>query len=171
MAVGKEGRVVGFEPDSSSFKRCELHVKMNKLSQVKLFNAAVSDSEGESNLILSQGAGASTSHLAYEDEDFSKASPTLSVKTLVLDKLVLSGEIQPPAFIKIDVEGHGAKAIAGAKKTITKHLPTIVMSFHSQWELTDTQAILQPLGYRSFSPDGDELGWENSIFKTTILRC
>ncbi|MEQ9370296.1 MAG: FkbM family methyltransferase [Coleofasciculus chthonoplastes F3-SA18-01] len=171
MAVGSEGQVVGFEPDPISFKRCQLHVQMNSLSQVKLFNAAVSESEGSSSLILSQGAGASTSHFAYEDEQPHRNTDTVTVQTVVLDKLVERGEIRPPQFIKVDVEGHGAKALSGARQTIADHHPTIVMSFHSKWELDGTREILEPLGYRSFSVEGKELEWSDSLFHTTVLRC
>jgi FkbM family methyltransferase len=170
MAVGSEGQIVGFEPDPISFKRCQRHIQMNSLSWVKLFNAAVSEFEGSSSLILSQGAGTPTSHLAYEDENPDN-DIKVTVNTIVLDKLVQSGEVQPAQFIKVDVEGHGAKALSGASKTIATHRPTIVMSFHSQWELDGTRSILEPLGYQSFGIDGKEIEWQDSIFRTTILHC
>ena len=169
-AVGSEGQIAGFEPDPISFKRCQLHVQMNSLSQVKLFNAAVSESEGSSSLILSQGAGASTSHFAYEDEQPNTTTDKVKVQTVVLDKLVERGEIRPPQFIKVDVEGHGAKALSGARQTIAAHHPTIVMSFHSQRELDGTREILEPLGYRSFTVEGKEIEWSASLFRTTVLR-
>lgn len=171
MAVGSEGQVAGFEPDPISFKRCQRHVQMNSLSWVKLFNAAVSQSEGSSSLICSQGAGASTSHFAYEDERPDSTFAKVTVQTVVLDKLVEGGEIRPAQFIKVDVEGHGAKALLGARQTITAHRPTIVMSFHSQWELDGSREILEPLGYRAFTVEGKELEWSASIFRTTVLRC
>jgi len=171
MAVGSEGQVAGFEPDPISFKRCQRHVQMNSLSWVKLFNAAVSESEGSSSLLLSQGVGASTSHFAYEDEQPESTIAKVTVQTVVLDKLVEGGEIRPAQFIKVDVEGHGAKALSGARRTISAHRPTIVMSFHSQWELDGTREILEPLGCRSFTVEGEELEWPASIFRTTVLRC
>jgi FkbM family methyltransferase len=171
MAVGSTGQVAGFEPDPVSFQRCQRHIRMNALNWVKLFNVAVSDAEGQSELILSQGSGASTSHLAYEDESANAVTAKVAIKMVALDHLVAQGEIRPAQFIKVDVEGHGAKAIAGARQTIATHRPTLVMSFHSQWELEGTQAILEPLGYRSFTPEGQDLSWESSIFRTTVLRC
>jgi FkbM family methyltransferase len=171
MAVGNTGQVAGFEPDPVSFRRCQRHIRMNALNWVKLFNVAVSAVEGQSELILSQGSGASTSHLAYESELANANTAKVSIKMVTLDHLVAQGEIRPAQFIKVDVEGHGAKAIAGARQTIAAHRPTIVMSFHSHWELEGTQAILEPLGYRSFTPEGQDLSWESSIYRTTVLRC
>lgn len=172
MAVGSEGQVVGFEPDPVSFKRCQHHVQINSLSWVKLFNAAVSDTETSVSLILSQGAGASTSHLAYESENPDDASVKITVPTVVLDKLVERGEIRPPQLLKIDIEGHGAKALKGACKTLATYRPTIVMSFHSQWEVEDTRKLLEPIGYRSFTCAGLEVDWPATDFRgTAIFRC
>jgi FkbM family methyltransferase len=171
MAVETEGQVIGFEPDPVSFKRCQRHVQMNALSQVKLFNAAVSNVEGTADLLLSQGAGASTSHLAYEDEQPNDKLDREVIQTVILDELVKAGKIRPAQFIKVDVEGHGAKALSGAQQTISASRPTIVMSFHSKWELEGTKEVLEPLGYRSFNVDGQELEWSASLYRTTILRC
>lgn len=172
MAVGPEGQVVGFEPDSVSFKRCQQHVKMNSLSWVKLFNAAVSETEGSTTLILTQGAGASTSHLAYESENPNDAPVKVTVFTVVLDKLVEQGEIRPPQFIKVDIEGHGAKALKGASKTLATYHPTIAMSFHSPWEVEGTRELLEPMGYEVFSCEGHEIDWPTSDFYgTAVFRC
>jgi FkbM family methyltransferase len=172
MAVGSSGQVVGFEPDPVSFRRCQHHVERNALSWVKLYNAAVSETENTVNLILSEGAGASTSHLAYESEDASKAHLTVNVATVVLDRLVERNEIRPPQFIKIDVEGHGAKALTGAQQTISRFHPVIVMSFHSAWEVEQTRALLEPMGYRSLTCKGMPIEWMDSNFRgTSLFRC
>lgn len=171
MAVGSEGQIVGFEPDPASFKRCQYHVQINKLKWVKLYNAAVSDVKGSGTLIRNQGAGASTSHFAYEDETPDSPNLTAEVQIIVLDDLVESNEIRPAQFIKVDVEGHGAKALRGAIRTIKVHSPTLVMSFHSQWELDGTRELLEPIGYKSFTPEGDKLDWQASLYRTTVLSC
>ncbi len=172
MAVGPGGQVIGFEPDPISFKRCQRHVQMNLQSWVKLFNAAASESEGLITLILGQGAGTPTSHLAYEGENPNNAPEKVAVPTVVLDKLVERGEIQPPQFIKVDVEGHGAKALGGASRTIATHHPTIAMSFHSLWEVESTRELLEPIGYRSFTCEGLEIDWPASDFRgTAVFRC
>ncbi len=91
MAVGSQGQVIGFEPNPLSFKRCQYHVNLNSLSWVKLFNAAVSASEGSSTLIISNNNDnvAPSAHFAYEDEQVDAKTPSLKVNTLVLDNLVV----------------------------------------------------------------------------------
>lgn len=171
MAVGPRGEVVGIEPDPASFKRCKLHVRMNSLSWVKLFNAAASDFEGSSTLILSHGPGATTSHFAYEGEDPGRSPLKVEMPTIMLDRLVEQGKIRFPQFIKVDVEGHGARALKGACETIAAYRPTIVMAFHSKRELTGTREMLKPLGYRCFSCDGKKIDWPTGINRNVVFRC
>lgn len=144
---------------------------MNLQSWVKLFNAAASESEGLTTLILSQSAGTPTSHLAYEGENPSNAPERVTVPTITLDKLVERGEIRPPQFIKVDVEGHGGKALRGANQTIATHHPTIAVSFHSRWEVEGTRELLEPKGYRSFTCEGLEIDWPASDFRGTAVFC
>ncbi len=171
IAVGPNGHVYGFEPDPIAFKRCELHIKMNSLHWMKLFNAAASDSEGFIHLILENGGGTGESRIARLNEVSENHAAIIKVSAVMLDKLVEQGQIRPPQFIKIDVEGHGAKVLLGAHKTIQEHLPVILICFHNQSELEDTRKLLQPLGYKSFTCDGSEISWDASIWRNTILRC
>lgn len=170
MAVGNEGQVAGFEPDPVSFKRCQRHIQMNSLWWVKLINAAASDADGVGDFIVSCSPGTSTSHFAYEDETVKDKDARVAVPMILLDNLVDRGDIRPPQFIKVDVEGHGARALRGGRNTIAKHRPVIVMSFHSKWELDGTVEVLAPLGYRAFTSEGKELDWQSAIYRTAVLR-
>ena len=81
------------------------------------------------------------------------ATPTIPVRTIRLDDLVARGEIRPPDYIKIDVEGHGHHALGGAMESIRRARPVMLMGFHSPQEVAGTEALLQPLGYQ-FIPTG-----------------
>ncbi len=168
-AVGPTGQVAAFEPDPRSHARCARHIAMNKLENVRLFRAAVSDRTTRQEFIV-PAAGATFNHLRYEDEPVTAGEKTIQIDTLVLDDLVTAGTIRPPHLVKVDVEGHGAKAVAGALKTIARHHPVIVMSFHSQAEADDTQALLEPAGYRCFENDGRPLAWSAVVFRTACLK-
>jgi FkbM family methyltransferase len=170
MAVGETGQVVGVEPNPVSYAKCRLHVQQNSLEWVRIFNAAASDSEGTVALFLSGGRESSSAHMAYEDERPDAHLSRVEVRTIALDALVESGEIRPPDFVKVDVEGHGARALAGARKAIADRRPTLVMSFHSTWELEGTRRLLEPLGYRAFASAGEHLRWEDTLYRTAVLR-
>ena len=141
---------------------------MNNLSWVKLYNAAASDKNGFDELVVSDGLGETTSHLKYEQEGTSTRGVRISVVTL--DSLVDQAQILPPDFIKVDVEGHGAKALAGARQSIERKRPTLVMSFHSENELDGTKALLEPLCYSAFDANGIEWSWSSCLYRTAVLR-
>ncbi|HEX3655047.1 MAG TPA: FkbM family methyltransferase [Pirellulales bacterium] len=167
LRVGPAGQVAGFEPSPMAFAKCSRHVRMNRITNVKLFNAAVSNISRTGQMILAGGDWAATSHLPLEDQDwrdmqFGEASARrVDVQELKLDDLVDSGQIRAPDFIKVDVEGHGAKALAGALRAIARARPVIAMSFHSSWELDGTREALLPLGYSA--------DWDQALYKTAIL--
>lgn len=169
MAVGPSGEVASFEPDPISHARCARHIRMNKLGWVRLFQAGVGEKATQQSLIVTGGLGSTSNHLRYEDEAVVPGEKLVQIKMLVLDQLVAAGSIRPPAFIKIDVEGHGAKALRGASRTLAQHRPALVMSFHSHFETDDTQALLEPMGYRCFENDGRALPWSAAVFRTVRL--
>jgi FkbM family methyltransferase len=169
MAVGKMGQVVAMEPDPISFARCQRHVTMNKLSWVKLFNAAASDRDGVDELLISDRAGETTSHLKYSDEKVSVEMQRVQIQVLALDNLVDTQAIKPPDFIKVDVEGHGARALKGALRSLSQQRPTLVMSFHSADELYGTKDLLEALHYSPFDPKGSALDWKECLYRTAVL--
>jgi|TARA_Y100000385_G_C13087054_1_gene636893 hypothetical protein len=91
-----------------------------------------------------------------------------------LDDLVAGEKISPPDFIKVDVEGHGHKALSGAKDTIRKHRPTLVIGMHSQDEIDGIMEILPPLHYKIASIDSTAPKTPTAnydyIFKPTVIE-
>ncbi len=147
LRTGQEGAVAAFEPNPVSYARLEHHRRMNGLSNLKTFEAAVSDQAGSADLLTYGDLRSTTTHLAYENETVGAESRPLGVETLVLDELVAGGQLQPPRFIKVDVEGHAHKALAGAIRTLAAHRPILVVAFHSEQEVQGVMALLEPLGY------------------------
>lgn len=93
----------------------------------------------------------------------------MRVQLLQLDDLVAKGEIRPPTFIKIDVEGHAHKAMGGARKTLESAKPVIIAAFHSDLESNGVRAILDPLGYSAtwiatHSGSTDEISGHDFLF-------
>lgn len=145
--VGPTGQVAAFEPNPVSFARLERHRRMNRLSWLKAYEAAVSDKAGTSELLNDSVPDSTTSHLRYGDEGRNPSTSQVSVRTLRLDSLVESGELRPPHFIKMDVEGHGHSAIEGMRRTLQASRPKLLIAFHSDAEVRDVLAVLDPLGY------------------------
>lgn len=146
--VGPQGSVAAFEPNTLSYSRLCRHIQMNGLSHVKAFPFAVSSNAGKEKLFLYHGLNTTTSHLAYEGETWNESIPTVTIKTERLDDMAARGEIHPPDFIKVDVEGHGHHALAGAAKTLAAHRPILMIGLHSVPEMEGILKILTPLDYR-----------------------
>ncbi len=151
LRTGPSGQVVAVEPLQANYARLERHRRMNDLTWLKTYQCAASDVAGEAEFFSDLSQGDTTVHLAYDGETRTAATKTIPVRTVRLDDLVSGGEIRPPDFIKVDVEGHGHHALGGALETIRQHRPVIVMGFHSPQEVAGTEVLLKPLGYQ-FSP-------------------
>lgn len=146
--VGPSGHVAAFEPLPENFARLRLHALRNEVPWLRLFPFAVSDQPARLSFILPHGLEATTGHLPYENESLPPAAATLQVPAVRLDDLVAAGALEPPHFIKLDVEGHGHRALRGAAETLRRHRPIVSAGLHSEQELQGLSDLLLPLGYR-----------------------
>jgi FkbM family methyltransferase len=153
MRVGPGGQVAAFEPNPASFARLERHRRMNGLSWLRTYQAAASDRSGGALLLTYGDLGSTSTHLRYDDEAESARSAPISIRSLRLDELVESGELRPPNFVKVDVEGHGHHALEGMGSVLARSRPVLIVGFHSQAEAEGVLNILRPLGY-SWVPIG-----------------
>lgn len=153
LHTGPTGEVAAFEPNPTSYDRLERHRRLNKLTWLKTFQAGCSDSDGTAGLYTYGNLDSTTTHLPYDGETTDPSVQPIRIRLLKLDDLVRVGELRPPNFIKIDVEGHGHHALNGAMESIRRTRPIMLMSFHSVEEAAGTEALLQPLGYK-FNPAG-----------------
>lgn len=109
--------------------------------------------------------GTTTTHLPYDGESRTDAIKALAVATLRLDDLVARQELRLPNFIKIDVEGHGHRALTGMRETLAMARPVVVAAFHSPQEIDGTLSILDPLNY-----EAREIGPASKIVGSPAFR-
>ncbi len=152
MKTGSSGQVVAFEPNPVSYARLVRHIAMNNMPWLKPMQAAVSDRTGAAELYTYGQIESTTTHLAYEGETRVDSCRPVEVQVACLDEMVNRGEIRLPDLIKIDVEGHGHKALAGATEAIKSKNPIIIAALHGKDETEGIRSILKQLGYeeRSF---------------------
>jgi len=131
----KAGTVCAFEPQAESFE-C-LRQNTAHLANVKAINCALSDYAGQACIAKQFNVGGSGIS--------PKGDP---IKTIALDSLGIS-----PAFIKWDVEGHEVRALRGARMTIMRCRPVMVLEVHQRglaaagFTVHDLWAELQWLEY------------------------
>lgn len=148
MRTGPSGQVAAFEPNPVSYVRLARHVAMNHMPWLRSYRAAVSDHAGTAELYTYGQTESTTTHLAYEGETRQESCRPLKVEIVCLDEMVNRGEIRAPNLIKIDVEGHGHKALAGAKNAILKRQPIIVAALHGSAEAHGIRTLLTAIGYQ-----------------------
>lgn len=147
--VGPKGEVAAFEPNPLSFRRLAYHRRLNRLSWLKIYAAAASDQTGRMELYTYGDLDNTTTHLPYDGETRTNACAPIAVLTLRLDELVAARDLHPPDFVKIDVEGHGHRALAGMKEVVRSKRPILLAALHSPQEAAGIFGILEPLGYAS----------------------
>ena len=122
----KAGLVHAFEPQLESFE-C-LRQNCSGLG-VRMYRCGLSDHEGELTIAKSSNVGAS--QIATNGDT--------PIKVITLDSLGLA-----PALIKMDVEGHEAKALRGARLTIMRFRPILVIEVN-KWALEPAGSSIREL--------------------------
>lgn len=107
---------IGFEPYPPNQAQIEKNMGLNGIT-FPLHKAAVTDRVGIARLGYNEKvkltAGASLDR---------KSGPGMTVPVVSIDSLKVA-----PAIIKIDVEGHEAGVLRGAKDTIAEHQPLLIV--------------------------------------------
>jgi len=113
--AGEHGRVFTFEPVPATFGRMCANLEMAAIPNVTPKNLALSDCEGTLQISIDP-ADDTVSSL----EIGIPGGETMAVRVSSGDELVASGECQPPSMLKIDVEGHELRALAGMKNLLAR---------------------------------------------------
>ena len=148
VLAGPKGHVYAFEPLPRNVNFMRRHVAINKMEDlITVLDVAVSDQSGEAAFDL--GASTSMGHLAESGE--------IKVKQVKLDELVAAGEVRPPDYMKIDVEGAEAEVLSGAMTLLEKYRPILFLDTHQREAHHATVDILKGLGYTLHCLDGKPL--------------
>lgn len=147
VLVKPEGHVVAFEPLPRNIRYLRKHIELNKLTNITVIEGAVSDHAGEAFFDL--GASTAMGHIADVG--------ALSVRLVSLDQMLADRKIQPPNYMKIDVEGAEYDVLCGARRLLTVHRPLLFLDTHNRQAHNLTIAFLDTLGYRYEVLDGKPL--------------
>ena len=158
--------VHSFEPNPLLYPYLEKN--LNKIiKNLKLYNLALSDSNGETELKLPARSksifndnieelfqlGAATMHPNNDVKDYKKV-PILMRK---LDDIRIENKI---GFIKIDVEGHEKNVVLGGLETIKRNKPVLLIEIeqkHTKKPVEQTINFIKSLNYNAFVYKNNEL--------------
>ncbi len=121
--VGRAGRVIAFEPLPQNAAAFRENVRNNQLQNVRLLEAAASDTRG--NTVIRLAENASTASLVWHRNDPSAVE--YDVATVRIDELVEAGDLGRPSFVKIDVEGSEGLVVRGMLRTIAAARPVVFL--------------------------------------------
>ena len=158
-------QIYAFEPNPLLFPYLKKNLK-KIIENIDLYNLALSDETGTTELKLPLRSesifrdnieelyqlGAASIHPNNEFKSLKK----VTVKTEKLDNIY----INDIGFIKIDVEGHELEVINGAKETISKNKPVLLIEIekrHSKRSVEDTINSINNLGYNCFFAQNNNL--------------
>ncbi len=145
--AGPTGRVYAFEPLPRNIEYLRKHIAINQLENIEVIEAAVSDHGGEAHFDL--GASSAMGHLAE--------AGGITVRMVCLDDQLAAGELRPPDYMKVDVEGAEFEVLKGARQLLEKYHPILFLDTHQREAHLPTIEMLDQLGYEFDILDGKSL--------------
>ncbi|MET4040315.1 FkbM family methyltransferase [Bradyrhizobium sp. RT6a] len=127
--VGHQGRVFAFEANPENAKKLRRHLHINRVKNVELIEAAVSDQSGMAFFEIN-------AHLGKYGYMGTLAETGIPVQTVVLD------DFPVPDLIKMDIEGAETRAFVGASRLLSEQRTAIFLALHDQ-TLAEAPAILK----------------------------
>lgn len=149
--VGPAGRVTAFEPVAANARLVRRNVRINRLGNVVVREAAVAASTGEAELVLARYAGGAALAAVGAPPD---ATRRIRVPTTTIDAEVARGSCPPPDAAKIDVEGAEYEVLLGMEQTLRDHRPVLLLEFDGpdeqevQAKIARCTELLEATSYR-----------------------
>lgn len=153
--VNSQAHVVAFEPIQRIFSRLQENVKLNG-NKVVVENLAISDSDGETviyDLPVEHHYHASLDITEVEHHEGVVGVP---VKVVCLDSYVREMESQNIDLLKIDVEGHEVKVIAGMSEVIERSKPSVLLEVKDSERARKIQKEFDGKGYSYYEIDEEK---------------
>jgi FkbM family methyltransferase len=164
------GRAIALDPSPIATRMIATEAALNKCTQdIQILQAAASDTSGVMDM-LSSGVFSDGYFQVVKGRSTSELSRTQAV---TIDDLTL--QHGSPTHIKIDVEGHEAAVLRGARTTLCQYSPLLFLELHNEIvtrEGNDPNSTLDELaqsGYATFALNGDPIG-RGALLNRPIVR-
>ncbi len=141
VLCGLRGCVFAFEPSPINFQRLQRNLQLNQKTNIMGVNFGVSDEEAEA-FILEKGSFSSI--VPAQNASRENCAQARMVR---LDDFVYRDGRPAPAFLKIDVEGHAGRCLAGMRNVLEQAKPRILCEVHDEQEEGQVSEILEGHSY------------------------
>ncbi len=146
-AYASEGKVYAFEPLPSNLEILRLIVEHNRLQHIIIPVAvAISKAKGQATLQLWRDRTMAFLDEARDSQGH-EGMGSLRVNRTTVDSLVFDEALPPPEFLKIDVEGAEALVMEGARRTIARYRPVLLVEVHGPIKAAQTWDAMDHLSY------------------------
>lgn len=125
--VGRNGRVIAFEPVPSTFSLLSSNTLLFPHPNVTLINAAVSNNFNVLGMSIPKLSTGLTNY--YEAHLSSTSNNELCVMTMSIDSLCINHQI---TLVKIDTEGHESQVLSGMRNLLEVSQPVLIVETVSE---------------------------------------
>lgn len=142
--------VIGFEPGPALYG----YLRRAAPKNAQIFGCALSSQTGTAVLAMPKGFNelATLERQSFDEIDDTETVERFEVETRALDSFKLDGV----SLIKIDVEGHEMQVLEGARSTIQRCKPALLIEVedrHHAGGVDSVDGYLQQLGYQGYFLD------------------
>jgi len=176
-AVGKNGKVVAFEPNPSLCNKIKENLMLNNFDNVKVNQLALGRERKKETLAFPSripGVGSIEEHEKIRIFQ-QKRARTVEVEVDSVDNLAEAGKIPRPHFVKIDVQGAELDVLIGMSNTIKMCKPKILVEIHFipyiNWRVKSLQKIVKFLIKNGYSLYHVESGRTVNSSNTHIIKA
>lgn len=166
--VGEHGKVICFEPTKHYGSVLEKNIQANGLRNIDLVRLGLSDKQQE--LDIQIGEHSATLHVPGNKKlNFSE-----KIQLITLDEYLHEHPLPRLDFIKIDVDGHEPLFLEGAKETLERYEPKILLEISHMHYLNagcnawNFYKLLRSQGYYIYHEEGLA---ELSNLEEFLVKC
>ncbi len=152
--VKNKGLVVAFEPNPHCVQELKKNLRLNQFQNVRIEQTALANKNGKLNFWL--GDDMVGSLIRHNTQNLTRFPvKKIVVKAQKLDSYCLTHKIQNVKLIKVDVEGAEAEVLFGARQTLKRFSPHLIVEVYSSDPRGKKQRrklikYLAGLGYRPY---------------------
>ncbi len=140
--VGKNGKVIAFEPDAQNYKMLAANIKLNNLNNVILINKGL---WSDSTILKFKNIGSGIASVNHNGD--------ISIPVVSLDEAIRQLRINRIDFIKMDIEGAELEALKGCENILQNNdVKLAIASYHivnGKQTYIKLEKMLEEYGYRA----------------------
>jgi FkbM family methyltransferase len=144
--IGSEGWLYAIEPNPICVSFLRANLERARVRNFSILPVAVASRR--SDITFSINYGSSLIGVGRDAPGAGKAGHQIRVAGESLDALIATLKLRQPDFIKLDVEGAEASAVAGMMGTLEQSRPGFMIELHGREAAAATLRCLAPLGYQ-----------------------